>query len=34
LIALVDGSLFIKSKQLEEFKEEINDEMKMIMDAF
>lgn len=34
MIGLVDGSLMIKSKQLEEFKQEYDDEMKMIMDAF
>jgi U3 small nucleolar RNA-associated protein 15 len=34
VIGLVDGSFIIKSKQLEEFKEEQDDEMKMVMDAF
>jgi len=33
-VGLLDGSLIIKSKQLEEFKEEQDDEMKMIMNAF
>ena len=34
IIGLMDGSLFIKSKHLEEFQEEQDDEMKMIMNAF
>ena len=34
VIALADGSLIIKSKELEEFKEEIDDEMKMVLNAF
>ena len=34
VIGLVDGSLIIKSKQLEKFEEEQDDEMKMIMNAF
>jgi hypothetical protein len=33
-VALGDGSLIIKSKELEEFKEDIDDEMKMVLDAF
>ena len=33
-IGLVDGSLILRSKQLEEFEEEQDDEMKMIMNAF
>lgn len=33
-VGLIDGSLIIKSKQLEEHKEEQNDDMKFIMDAF
>lgn len=33
-VGLADGSLIIKSKQLEEFKEEQDDEMKMILDNF
>ena len=31
---LIDGSLLIKSKKLEVFKKEYDDEMKMIMNAF
>lgn len=34
MIALVNGSLIIKSKHLEEFKEEITDEQQFIMNAF
>ena len=34
VVALADGSLIIKSKELEEFKEEIDDEMKMVLAAF
>jgi len=34
IVGLVDGSLIIKSKELEEFQEEYDDEMKMIMSAF
>ena len=34
VIGLVDGSLIIKSKQLEKFEEEQDDEMRMIMNAF
>ena len=34
VVALADGSLIIKSKELEEFKEEIDDEMKMVLSAF
>lgn len=34
MIGLVDGSLIIKSKQLEKFEEEQDDDMKMIMNAF
>lgn len=34
VVGLIDGSLVIKSKQLEEHKEEVTDEMKFIMDAF
>lgn len=34
VVALADGSLIIKSKELEEFKEEIDDEMKMVLNAF
>lgn len=34
IIALFDGSLIIKSKKLEEQKEEMEDDMKMIMNAF
>lgn len=33
-VGLVDGSLLIKSKRLEAFEEEQDDEMKMIMNAF
>lgn len=34
VVALADGSLIIKSKELEEFKEDIDDEMKMVLNAF
>ena len=34
VIGLVDGSLIIRSKKLDEFKPEIDDEQKMIMNAF
>jgi hypothetical protein len=34
VVALADGSLIIKSKELEEFKEEVDDEMKMVLNAF
>ena len=34
VVGLIDGSLVIKSKQLEEHKDEAKDEMKFIMDAF
>lgn len=33
-MALADGSLIIKSKELEEFQEDQDDEMKMVMAAF
>ena len=33
LIGLVDGSLIIKSKQLEDFQEEQDDDTKMMMNA-
>lgn len=33
-IGLVDGSLIMRSKQLEEFEEEQDDDMKMILQAF
>jgi hypothetical protein len=34
VIGLVDGSLLIKSKKLEEHVEEVTDEMKYILNAF
>jgi hypothetical protein len=34
VVALADGSLIIKSKELEEFKEEVDDEMRMVLNAF
>ena len=34
VVGLVDGSLIIKSRELEEFQEEVDDEMKMIMKAY
>ena len=33
-LGLVDGSLIIRSRQLEEAKEHMDDDMKMIMNAF
>ena len=34
VVALADGSLIIKSKELEDFEEEQTDEMKMVLAAF
>ena len=34
VVALADGSLIIKSKELEEFQEEMEDDMKMVLSAF
>lgn len=33
-LALVDGALMIRSRQLEEAEEEVDDEMKMMLEAF
>lgn len=34
VVGLVDGSLIIKSRDLEEFQEEVDDEMKFMMKAY
>jgi hypothetical protein len=34
VIALLAGSLIIKSKQLDQFEEHVEDDVKMMMDAF
>lgn len=34
IIGLISGSLIIRSKHLEQFQEEVDDEMKMIINAF
>ena len=33
-LALADGALIIRSRQLEEAAEEVDDEMKMMLDTF